>query len=120
MRAYGIGEKHGGLLLIISVSKAGNVTVEDQENFRAFSVLFLAQPDDLDRIAGSVKPAITFDDRGYAWIKADAVVAWANRTTDIAWRGLFDRMIDFARPHGWIEDDPLRIRAHIDFRAEEK
>ena len=99
--------------LIIRIDRTGKVTVDDQENFRAFSMLIMAQPEDLDRIAAIVEPAIKLDGQGNAWIEADAVTAWANRANDAAWRGSFDRMVDFARQHGWIQDEPLRIRAHV-------
>ncbi len=47
----------------------------------------------------------------HAWVP----IAWLGESNDEAWRRQFDKMIDYARSKGWVEENGALVRAHVNW-----
>lgn len=99
--------------MIIRVAEDRTVRVEDHANFQAFKVVADVPPDSHQTVVGALATVGAVEDEDKVWIPADAVRERV--TADAEWEGNFQRMIDSARPYGWIRDEPLRIAAHVEW-----
>ena len=86
----------------------------------------LLQPCDLTRLsceislpashaekAQSVLDGIAMLVQGHAWISVTWLRTNGERDVGTEWLERFEKMIDKARPHGWISEDGLSVKAHI-------
>ena len=47
---------------------------------------------------------------GHVWVGTQTLLELAGaRASDQQWRGEFDSMIDYARRHGWVDGDEVRM-----------
>ncbi|MFF5225237.1 hypothetical protein [Dactylosporangium sp. NPDC000521] len=47
---------------------------------------------------------------GHVWVSTRTLLELAGaRASDQRWRGEFDGMIDYARRHGWVDGDEVRM-----------
>lgn len=99
--------------MYIRLSAAGQVSLEDKDNFRAFKLV----------IEGGAKrraawKALTgmaeFIDDSHAWIFESVLRQHPEVVNNPAWQKSFDTMIEKARPHGWIDEKRKAIKAHIE------
>lgn len=76
----------------------------------------LIEPDDFAwfsvRIEGSGVPEGVRVDGAHAWVPIGRLNALAP-AGDPGWPGKFDRMIDFARSKGWVDEADGTVRGHI-------
>jgi hypothetical protein len=54
--------------------------------------------------------------REAVWIKPEAIRRLAAGRVDATWEASFDRMIEFARTKGWVDETTGEIRAHCEWR----
>lgn len=99
--------------MFVTAGQKAAPRVEDQENFRAFKLVVQGGENALTGLRKAPPAGLTFEE-DHAWIAADALVSWAGRAEDAAWRENLHRMIAFARQHGWVREEPLSIRAHVE------
>lgn len=93
--------------MILAISPHGH-QLDEPDRFDAFALMLKdgATADDLPA-------AIEREGEDHAWVPADWVRELAGSEQAPDWPARFDAMIEKARPHGWIRDAPLRIKAHI-------
>ena len=83
--------------MIIRVSEAGAVAIEDHDLFTGFHV---------DAPVGH-----TAED-----IAADAFRHWVADLATEEWEEGFTEMVDYARGRGWMDESGTHIRAHLEHR----
>lgn len=103
--------------MIIRIQASYGVCVDDAMDFRRFKIVSDVGRPDYERVKEAAAGVIEFDSPDQAWVSAAALEERVEVSQREIWRPQFDRMIDQARPHGWIRDDPLRIAAHVEWKA---
>ena len=93
------------------------IEIDDPLNFRKFSLKVAHPASATERVAGACKGLATLEADGHAWVDAQRLLDWPGLRDDPKWSEGIRAMIEKARPHGWIADDPLRIKAHIDWAS---
>ncbi len=103
--------------MFLKVSAAGDVLLEDRDNFRAFKLVVEGNRAALDAVRRAVAGKAELPDADTAWIFEEALRRWPDVAHDAAWQQNFSAMIEKARPHGWIDDARKAIKAHIEWAA---
>jgi len=103
--------------MIIRIQATHDVSVDDAMDFQRFKIVSDVGRSDYERVRGAAAGVIEFESPDKAWVSAAALEERVEVSQREIWRPKFDRMIDQARPHGWIRDDPLRIAAHVEWKA---
>ncbi len=103
--------------MFLKVSAAGDVSLEDRDNFRAFKLAVEGDRSRLDAVRRAVAGRAELPDADTAWIFEDALRRWPDVANDAPWQQNFSAMIEKARPHGWIDDARKTIKAHIEWGA---
>lgn len=86
---------------------ANSIVLSDAENFRALDA----------EIEGPLRKAVEVDgiahqDDNHVWIDIETLAALSG-VQPADWRERFDKMIDYARSKGWVDDSVGAVRAHI-------
>ena len=102
--------------MIIRVSEAGAVAIEDHDLFAGFHV---AAPEghtaeDIAAVRGEGTRA---DGGDHVWIAADAVCHWVADLATEEWEEGFSAMVDYARGRGWMDESGTHIRAQLEHRG---
>jgi hypothetical protein len=101
--------------MFLRLSAAGELTLEDRQNFRAFRLVVEGARHRLDAVRHAVTGKAELPDADTAWIFADALRRWPGVAADDTWQQNFSAMIEKARPHDWIDDSRNAIKAHIEW-----
>jgi hypothetical protein len=93
------------------------VTLEEPDDTQRFHVS-VTGGDDVAIVFGALVDAaagrLEGDD---AWITVDAVRRMARGRVGPTWDDELDRMLDFARSKGWLDEHGNAIRAHVEWAA---
>jgi hypothetical protein len=95
--------------MLIVIRGDGRASLEDVDNFRAFSVkagCAAAMLPEAIAVVGRL------DDQGYAWIPRSWLLE-NGRAGDADWLGQFEKMAAYASSAGWL-DAGGAIRAHVE------
>jgi hypothetical protein len=103
--------------MIIRIQATHGVCVDDAMDFQRFKILCDVGRSDYGRVKEGAAGVIEFESPDKAWVSAAALEERVEVSQREIWRPKFDRMIEQARAHGWIRDDPLRIAAHVEWKA---
>jgi hypothetical protein len=99
--------------MIVFVNDQFGYELREPHDFRRFSVGISASRDCFDKFCEALS-MIEFEDDKTAWVSADELRGLAAIREDVKWHSDFDRMVEAARPHGWIRTQPkLAIKAHV-------
>jgi hypothetical protein len=101
--------------MIIHVDASCAVQVKDSKDFKRFKVQVDAAATSFDKVRVGTAPAVTFESREVAWVSAKALFDLPSLRDDPEWKAELEAMIAKARPHGWIKEEPLSIKAHIEW-----
>jgi hypothetical protein len=101
--------------MFLKLTAAGDLTLEDRQNFRAFKLVVEGDRSRLDEVRRATARNIDLSDADTAWIFENALRHWPDVEHDAAWQQNFSAMIEKARPHGWIDDARKAIKAHIEW-----
>jgi hypothetical protein len=101
--------------MFLKLSAAGELHLEDPQNFRAFKLVVEGDRGRLDQARRALAGKAELPDAETAWIFEDALRRWPGVAHDMAWQQNFSAMIEKARPHGWIDDARKAIKAHIEW-----
>ena len=103
-------------MIIRLMAQSHSIEIDDPKNFRAFSV----------RIEGALDPAAQAEllgrigarhDREHAWISEQALRDWPALKAEAWWQDGLTGMISAVQKFGWIDNESLSIRAHIEHVA---
>ncbi len=101
--------------MYVKVSAAGQVSLEDRENFRAFKLVVEGGPARLDQVRRALASVAELPDEKTAWIFEQALRQRPEAAGDAAWQDNLGAMIEKAKPHGWVDEKKKAIKAHIEW-----
>ena len=88
--------------------------LRDAHDFRRFHVEIAAPRGSFGQLRERLTDLIEFEDDANAWVSADRLRTLPEVQNDAKWQDDLHRMIEKARPHGWIRDQPrLMIKSHV-------
>lgn len=100
--------------MIIRVSTAGSVSLEDPDTFTAFHVA--AEGQTIAGVVSSLAGDAVADGNEHVWIRIERLHALGAAHGGKDWRRGCDGMIEFARSKGWVDDED-RVRAHLELSS---
>jgi hypothetical protein len=100
--------------LIIEISSGLAPSLRDPEDFRRFHVELDVDRTALPELRARLGELADWVDAEVAWIAVSGLRLLPGVTADAAWEDGLATMIEKARPHGWIREQPVpAIRAHL-------
>ena len=99
----------------LSVHATNDITLDDEQNFRAFKVVIRIPEATLEEARVALSGVATMPDRETAWVSAEALRQWRGVKDNADWQSNFDAMIEKAKPHGWIDETNNAIKAHVEW-----
>ena len=100
--------------MIVFVSEQSGCQLLEFDDFRKFSVNIAAPMGRLDEWRKVARDVVEFEDESTAWVSADALRNMPSVKSNATWQSGLVRMIEKAKPHGWIREAPkLAIKAHV-------
>jgi hypothetical protein len=101
--------------MFLKLNAAGQLQLEDRDNFRAFKLVVETDRSRLDEARRALIGKAELPDAETAWIFEQTLRRWPDVESDAAWQQNFSAMIEKARPHGWIDDVRKAIKAHVEW-----
>jgi hypothetical protein len=101
--------------MFLKLTAAGELQFEDRQNFRAFKLVVEGDRSRLETVRSALAGKAELPDAETAWIYQNALRQWPGVPQDELWQENFSAMIEKARPHGWIDDQRMAIKAHIEW-----
>ncbi len=96
--------------MYILIAANGQLSVEDGENMRAFSIVEEESGSAATRLSAIATPA----EEQHYWLDADAVVELSGRKNDQQWvKGFWD-MLAKVEAYGYSDMDKRQVKAHVD------
>ena len=96
--------------MFVKIATDGSLSLEDCDNFRAFSI----RPS----VAGSEQQALAHigsgTGDGHYWLDAEAVFALAERRDDPAWSEAYWNMLKSVAAYGYYDESTNRVKAHVE------
>lgn len=99
----------------LSVHATNDITLDDEQNFRAFKVVIRIPDATLEEARVALAGVATLPDRETAWVSAEALRQWRGVKDNAEWQMQFDAMMQEAKPHGWIDEANNAIKAHVEW-----
>ena len=94
----------------ILISKNGELSLEDIDNMKAFSIIDKSEHSNLYSLLSIAEPA---EDKHY-WIDANAVVSLSPKSNDQAWIESFWSMLAAVEKYGYSDLKNKRVKAHME------
>jgi hypothetical protein len=102
-------------LHVDAMAVPATVQLVEPNDFTSFAVVVTGPPNRVTEVAAALAPLGTVDaDGGHAHLRPEAVRGLTD--ADDTWDAGFGTMVDYARTHGWVDDDG-RVRAHVEWRG---
>ncbi len=101
--------------MFLKLNAAGQLHLEDRDNFRAFKLVVGSDRSRLDEVRRALTGKADLPDAETAWIFEQTLRRWPDVENDAAWQQNFSAMIEKARPYGWIDDARKAIKAHVEW-----
>ena len=96
--------------MYILIAANGQLSVEDGENMRAFSIVEEESGSSATRLSAIATPA----EEQHYWLDADAVVELSGRKNDQQWvKGFWD-MLAKVEAYGYSDKEKRRVKVHVD------
>ena len=89
------------------------VRLLDPEELRSFAV---AVVDSSTRDEGDWPEAVARHEE-HVWVRIQAIRELAKPQVDAGWDAGFEKVIEFARSRGWVDDEAGAVRGHVERRS---
>lgn len=96
--------------MYIRVLENGELSLQDCDNLRAFSIVPVAAGAPLDRLSAFATPA--GDD--HYWLQVEAVEELSPRKNDQQWVAAFREMLASVAGYGYYDSTTNRVKAHVE------
>ena len=96
--------------MYIRVAQNGELTLEDCDNLRAFSIM----PDAADSPLTQLLAIATAASDNHYWLEVEAVVALSPRRNDARWLDAFRAMLAGVADYGYYDAATNRVKAHVE------
>ena len=105
----------------IHISQNADVKIRKADDFKNFKIVFKGvQADESQQIIEKALVDLgSLADESHAWIDAQKLIVQSGKGHDARWLEGFNEMTALGRKYGFVQDDPMRIRAHIEWTASE-
>jgi hypothetical protein len=100
--------------MYLLVTDAFDVRLEEPADFKRFHIEAAHPASAAAKVGKALEGIATLDGDGHGWVSAARLRAWPG--ADQAFRDGLARMIDKAKPYGWIDEKADAIRAHVKWR----
>jgi hypothetical protein len=100
--------------MYLLVTEAFEVRLEEPADFKRFHIDAAHPASAADRVRRALDGIAALDGDGRAWVSAARLRSWPG--VDQAFRDGLARMIEKAKPYGWIDEKADAIKAHIKWR----
>jgi hypothetical protein len=101
--------------MILQLTSGQKIELLQPEDFRRFMVQIEGHPDTLEAARDAFDGIARLEDENTAWVHVSALRSWHGLQESTNWQEGLSRMIDKARPYGWIDSQTGDIRAHIEW-----
>jgi hypothetical protein len=101
--------------VFLKLTKSGELLFEDRHNFRAFKLVVEADRSQIAAVRRAIAEKAMLPDADTAWVFQEELRGWPGIEHDAEWQRNFAAMIEKARPHGWINDEDMTIKAHVEW-----
>lgn len=102
--------------MIIHISAAGNRSLEQADDFKAFKVVAESKSIDKPVLAKALEGIGSLtDDATHAWIDPDAFIALEGKGRGDQWMSSFNSMLEGAKKYGFVDSESGAVRAHVEF-----
>jgi hypothetical protein len=103
--------------MIVMVNADKSVSLVQADDFKRFHCEIQIPNATLEQAQAALKGIAELESRELAWVDVDALLALKRDSTAPQWEPSVQTMIEKARPHGWVRDEPLAIKSHIVWQA---
>jgi hypothetical protein len=100
--------------MIVCLDKSGHLRIDEDTDFRRFKVLI--SQGTLTELRETPPDGLRFQGAEHAFVSIDFLKQWGATHHDDTWLVDLDKMIAFAREHGWLDGSGRKIRAHIELQ----
>ena len=97
--------------MYIRIHENGDLSLQDCDNFRAFSIV----PDSADAPLSRLEAIATAGDDKHYWLPAQQVEALSPRADDSGWIADFYAMLASVAAYGYYDATTNRGRAHVEY-----
>ena len=97
--------------MYLLVTEAFEVRLEEPTDFKRFHIETAHSAAAAVKVGKALDGIAALDGNGHAWVSAARLRAWPG--VDQAFRDGLARMIEKAKPYGWIDEKNDTIKAHI-------
>jgi hypothetical protein len=97
--------------MYLLVNPAFEVRLEEPTDFKRFHIEAAHPASAAARVGKALEGIATLDDTGHGWVSAARLRAWPG--VDQSFRDGLARMIEKAKPYGWIDEKNDAIKAHV-------
>lgn len=97
----------------VELSTTGQAAIGEVDDLKSLKVI-AARSEAAPHSAPS--DAVGRIDSEHAWLRISWLLSAGERLAGPGWSPGFDRMIDYARSKGWVDDSEGLVRAHIEWR----
>lgn len=99
--------------MIVLVKADSSVSVVQADDFKRFHCEIQIPNATLEQAQSALGGIAELDSLETAWVDVDALLALKRDSTAPQWEPSVRTMLEKARSHGWVRDEPLAIKSHI-------
>lgn len=103
--------------MIVMVAADKSVSLVQADDFKRFHCEIQIPDATLEQAQAALKGVAELESRELAWVDVNALLALKRDSASPLWEASVQTMIEKARPHGWVRDEPLAIKSHIVWQA---
>lgn len=103
--------------MFLVVGKTFDVRLEEPADFKRFHLEVAHPASAAEKVGAALKGIATLDDTGHAWVSAEKLRNWPGVGAAAAFRDGLAKMIEKAKPYGWIDESKDAIKAHIKWQG---
>ena len=101
--------------MIVAITAAGTLDFRDRYDFKGFKILVEKAGATDAEIAAALKGVAALEADGkHAWVSQEALRNWEGQRQPADWIVAFDSMIEKVKKYGFISDDGLSVRGHLE------
>ena len=96
----------------VLISNDGNLSLEDADNFKGFSIVVNHSAQ--GTVEGALASIAEPDEEDHFWLNVDSIITLSRRANDSQWVDAFWQMLHKAAPYGFYDSENKRVKAHVE------